>query len=150
MRIHFNIGSNLGDRPAHICRAIVGLAAALPPGRLLLSDYFESEPWGYVSPNSFLNRGVLYISESDITPLDTLDIAQSIEASIAPGMSHRNPDGSYRDRAIDIDIIDIDGIVMNTPRLVLPHPRAAQRPFVAIPMAELNQRAELEEAFTPQ
>lgn len=128
----------MGDRKVLIGRAAAQLAAALCPARLYLSDYFESEPWGYVSTNSYLNRGILIIIEKHLNPLDILDITQSVEQAIGHGYPHRNVDGSYCDRPIDIDIIDIDGIEMHHPRLILPHPRASQRPFVTIPMAALN------------
>ena len=57
--------------------AIIGRAAALvarslAPCRMLLSDYVESEPWGYSSPNAFLNRGLLVITERTVDPLDVL------------------------------------------------------------------------------
>lgn len=139
-RIHLNIGSNQGDRRAVIGRAVALLAGALG-GRLELSSYIESEPWGYDSPNPFLNLGVLALVPVEITPVQVLEITRGIERQIGPESAHRNPDGSYRDRVIDIDIIDFDGISIVTPELVLPHPRAAQRDFVMIPMAELDPRA---------
>lgn len=139
-RIHLNIGSNQGDRRAVTGRAVALLAGALG-GRLELSSYIESEPWGYESPNPFLNLGVLALVSDDITPQRVLEIAQQVEKIIGPGSAHRNPDGSYRDRVIDIDIIDFDGLRLETPQLVLPHPRAAQRDFVMIPLAELDPAA---------
>lgn len=129
----------MGDRMALIGRAVALLSCNLPPGRFLLSDYFESEPWGYCSQNKFLNRGVLYIAHTNIAPEDVLDIAQAIENTLSNGVPHRNQDGSYRDRPIDIDLIDIDNIHIQTPRLVLPHPRAHLRPFVMVPMSQLNK-----------
>ena len=61
---------------------------------------------------------------------------QAIEREIS-SIPHRNADGTYRDREIDIDIIAIEGLRMRHPRLTLPHPRAAERAFVTIPMQEL-------------
>jgi len=123
--------------------AIIGRAAALvarslAPCRMLLSDYVESEPWGYSSPNAFLNRGLLVITERTVDPLDVLERTQAIEQAIGAATPHRNPDGSYRDRLLDIDIIDIDGISLDTPRLTLPHPRMHLRPFVTGPMRQLE------------
>ncbi len=53
-------------------------------------------------------------------------------------MPHRNADGTYRDREIDIDIIGIDGRHFATDRLELPHPRAHMRDFVTVPLGELT------------
>ncbi|MDE6378068.1 MAG: 2-amino-4-hydroxy-6-hydroxymethyldihydropteridine diphosphokinase, partial [Duncaniella sp.] len=50
---------------------------------------------------------------------------------------HRDRDGGYIDRRIDIDIIAIDSIVLSTPRLTLPHPRMHLREFVLVPLAQL-------------
>ena len=130
---------------AMIGRAVALLSRHLPPGRMLLSDYIESEPWGYDSPNPFLNRGVLLICAGTIQPIEVLNITRQVELAVGSGAPHRNADGSYRDRPIDIDIIDIDGLTVATPRLTLPHPRAALRPFVAIPMEALNRRAREEQ-----
>ena len=138
-KIHLNIGSNLGDRRALIGRAVALLSRGVPgPARLYLSSYIESDPWGYTSPNPFLNLGVLILTPSRVDPFELLDITQAVERAIGSGAPHRNPDGTYCDRPIDIDIIQIDNITLNTPRLTLPHPRAALRPFVLQPLQELE------------
>ena len=74
-------------------------------------------------------------------PLTVLDITRTIEREIAPDSPHRRPDGSYTDRRLDIDIIDIDRRPFCHPRLQLPHPRAALRPFVMIPLRALDPAA---------
>ena len=149
MQIYLNLGSNLGSRMALIGRACAVLARRLAPARLLMSSYVESEPWGFDSPHPFLNRGILVLTERDIHPEAVLDITQAAEREVAAyaatefGLSpteaaaHRNADGTYRDRPIDIDIIDIGGLAYHSPSLTLPHPRAHQRPFVLTPWQEL-------------
>lgn len=131
----------MGDRMALIGRAVALLAKSLPPGHILLSDYIESVPWGFDSSNPFLNRGLLLITETNLHPEKILDITQNVEIAVGKGTPHRNSDGSYCDRPIDIDIIDIDGIRYQSPRLILPHPHAESRPFVLIPMQSLNRRS---------
>lgn len=123
-----------------------------------LSHHVESEPWGFESKNKFLNVGMAFISELD--PLDVLHILQRIERSISAD-SHRNPDGSYRDRIIDIDIIaaekeseergereerrereergERDEIIINSEELTLPHPHLHDRPFFLEPYKELKE-----------
>lgn len=130
---HLNIGSNCGDRRANIARAV-----ALLSGRFTvtgLSDIVESAPWGYDSTHSFLNIGISLLT--DLEPLELLDATQAIERAVGQ-LPHRNPDSSYRDRDIDIDIIFIDDIVMSTPRLTLPHPLATRRDFVMTPLRQLH------------
>lgn len=132
MNVFLNIGSNLGDRRRNISRAVAALEREF--GYFELSHSLESAPWGFDSENSFLNIGMMIIS--DLPPLEILHKLQSIEKAIGPG-SHRNPDGSYADRLIDIDIIAIDDMVIDTPELQIPHPRMAERRFVLEPLAEL-------------
>lgn len=127
---HLNIGSNRGDRHGNISRAVslINMRA----GRVTaVSDPVESEPWGYESTNTFINIGINI--DTALAPLDLLDTLQAIEQEISPS-PHRNPDGTYRDRAIDIDIILYQGVELSTPRLTIPHPLMHRRPFVLIPL----------------
>ena len=124
---------------ALIGRAVARLAVSLSqPCRIFLSDYVESEAWGYDSENAYLNRGVMIVTDSPPDPFELLEITQRIEREIGDGRSHRNADGTYCDRLIDIDIIDYGGLQMNTPALILPHPRAHLRHFVTEPMRFLD------------
>ena len=143
MRIQLNIGSNLADRYAQIEQAVglLILAFRLHGGagvEIARSHMVESEPWGFESEHPFLNLGLrVTVPDGKITPLQALDITQGVEQIISTD-SHRNHDGTYRDRRIDIDIIDIDGLRVQSERLTLPHPRAAERPFVTGPLKELS------------
>lgn len=130
--VFLNIGSNLGDRRRNLSRAIAAIEKEF--GYFELSHTVESEPWGFESEHPFLNVGMMVIS--DLEPIEILHRLQAIEKSISPE-SHRRPDGGYVDRVIDIDIIAIDDLVVDTPELTLPHPRMEERPFVMGPMMEL-------------
>lgn len=130
--VFINIGSNLGDRRLAMSRAV--RAVALEFGDFEISHVVESAPWGFDSTNSFLNVGMMF--RADLAPEEILDRLQEIERSISPS-SHRDSSGGYVDRVIDIDIIAIDTLKMETPRLTLPHPRLAERSFFLEPMAEL-------------
>ena len=110
------------------------------------SGFYCSAPWGFESENDFLNIAVAVTSERDAAWSDAeaealLDTLQGIERDIS-AMPHRNADGSYRDREIDIDIIAIDNQHISTPRLTVPHPLAQQRPFVTVPLGEITQGIE--------
>ncbi len=137
---YINIGSNQGDRRDNISRAVALIADTIDP-YLHLSDLVESEPWGYDSTASFLNLGIALTT--DLHPLILLDRLLDIEHSISSA-SHRTTDGTYADRIIDIDLIAYDDTQTDdaiTPagnRLTLPHPRMHLRPFVLIPMQQLD------------
>lgn len=107
-----------------------------------VAEPVASKPQGFDSQNTFINV-VLCISGDRPSAwttdelLQLLDRLQHIEQSIST-MPHRNPDGSYRDREIDIDIVAVDDIVLNHPRLTLPHAKVAERAFVLAPLSTLD------------
>lgn len=133
MVYYINIGSNLGNRLMNLTRAVSAIEKKL--GWFELSHHIESEPWGFDSKNRFLNVGMAFISE--MQPMEVLAALQEIEASINTE-KHRNPDGSYKDRVLDIDIMDVEGIIMDTPELTIPHPHLNDRPFFLEPYNELK------------
>lgn len=133
--VYLNIGSNKGDRHALIGRAVALLGTRLG-ARPRCSRWYDSEPWGFVSDEMFVNLGVAMDIDDDADPLRLLDLTQDIERMLGGG-PHRAPDGSYIDRALDIDIIAIDRVVMDTDRLTVPHPLSSARDFVMQPLREL-------------
>lgn len=152
--IHLNIGSNSGHREALIERAVAAVSSAFPDVEIKCSDIIETAPWGFDSPNPFLNIGMMLrtteiphniADESDITEnksakerfaLDVLMVIQEIQSGIDPS-PHRDAQGRYIDRAIDIDLIAINDWVIDHPSLTLPHPRMHMRDFVLRPLAQL-------------
>lgn len=130
--VFLNIGSNLGDRRKNLSKAVSAIEKEF--GYFELSHAVDSRPWGFESENDFLNIGMMIIS--DLQPVEILHKLQEIERELG-SESHRNPDGSYADRLIDIDIIAIDDMVFDTPELQVPHPRMSERRFVLEPLAEL-------------
>lgn len=132
MHVFINIGSNLGDRRRNLSRAVSAIEKEF--GYFELSHVVESEPWGYESDNPYLNVGMMVIS--DKAPLEILEKLQAIEKSMDPS-PHRDPEGNYKDRTIDIDIIAIDDLSINTMDLTVPHPRMHRRRFVLEPLCEL-------------
>lgn len=101
-----------------------------------LSAVIESEPWGYESPNPFLNQGLM-VEVGNMEALELHRLLQGVQMSLCAA-SHRTDTGEYCDRAIDIDFIALGQTVVDTPGLILPHPRMHLREFVLRPMAELD------------
>lgn len=132
---YLNIGANIGDPQRTIWQAVKALTAVAYDGRVECSDIIVTPAWGYDSPNPYHNIGVRL--RTTLTPHQLLDILQQIERRLG-ATPHRAPDGTYIDRTLDIDIIAIDDLQLDTPRLTLPHPRAHQRPFVTIPLRQLG------------
>ena len=132
MEYYLNIGSNMGDRRDNLYRAVVALAAG--NGGCAVSSIVESEPWGYESNNRFMNVGV-WLS-SDMDPLAMLEHIHDIERRLG-SKSHRDSEGHYIDRLVDIDIMAIGDIVIDTPTLQVPHPHLPERDFFLKPMMQL-------------
>ncbi len=77
-----------------------------------VSAVVESEPWGFDSPNMFLNIGV-NVEVGDLAPLELLYRLQAAQRSVDDS-SHRKADGSYADRRVDIDLIALGEAVVDT------------------------------------
>lgn len=127
---YINIGSNMGDCLAQIEQAVTHIEY-ICQSVVRRAPLIKSQPWGFESDMEFVNLGIAL--ETDMEPLELLHILQKVERAISPA-PHRNEKGEYLDREIDIDIIAIDDIVLNTPELVLPHPRMHLREFVLAPL----------------
>lgn len=132
MDYYLNIGSNTGNRRDNLYRAVAFLVAGTSGGAV--SSIVESEPWGFESDNRFLNLGVKL--SSDIEPQQMLERIHDIERRLGSA-AHRDADGGYIDRLVDIDIVAIDDLVIDTSTLQVPHPHLPERDFFLRPMMQL-------------
>lgn len=134
------LGSNLGDREATL-RAAVSAMDALDGVRVVAaSGLVEShalKPAGVdESAPSYLNAVVL--ADVTLEPLALLDAVNAIEQEFG-----RVRDTVWGDRTLDLDLIAIDGLVLDSDRLTLPHPRAWQRAFVLAPWLQVDPDAQI-------
>ena len=84
-----------------------------------------------------MNLGLVVVTPDAVDPSAVLSELQAAEKEVSEA-PHRNADGSYADRPIDIDLIAVDDLIVDTETLQLPHPRMHQRDFVLRPVAELD------------
>ncbi|HXA68480.1 MAG TPA: 2-amino-4-hydroxy-6-hydroxymethyldihydropteridine diphosphokinase [Bryobacteraceae bacterium] len=124
-----SLGSNLGDREAHLLDALDRLEAA-GIHTLRRSSIYETEPQDLPNQPWFLNLVVEV--ETELFPRLLLARAQAIEL----GMGRRRV-VSKGPRTIDIDILLVGNYVIRTRELQVPHPRISERRFVLEPLAEL-------------
>ena len=126
--LHLALGSNLGERASNL-RAALNL---LPPQVTILaeSNIYETPPWGITDQPAFLNMVVQ--AETSLSPAELLKYIKKIEARLG-----RVPGTRYGPRLIDLDILFYGGQVIDSPPLVIPHPRLHERGFVLVPLAEL-------------
>lgn len=127
-----NIGSNLGNLKLNISRALRALESRY--GYFETSKVIESEPWGFLSTHRFANIAVMVIS--DKSPQEVLADIQEIENALN-STPHRNSEGGYADRVLDIDIMAADDLVVDTDKLKIPHPHLADRRFYLEPFDQL-------------
>jgi 2-amino-4-hydroxy-6-hydroxymethyldihydropteridine diphosphokinase len=127
--VYLSLGSNVGDREAHLHAAI----EALPPAGVRvrqLSSIYETEPVDYLDQPWFLNCVVE--AETELTPQALLAALRSIESQLASQKQFaKGP------RKIDLDILLYGPETINTPDLQVPHPRMHLRRFVLTPLAEI-------------
>ncbi len=129
--VFLGIGTNLGDKHANISLAVSWIGKRV--GEVLrCSAPFCSKPWGFESPNDFVN--VVVACTTSWTPKQLLFITQGIERDM--GRTAKT-DGCYHDRVIDIDILLYDDLHIDYPDLKIPHPLMQQRDFVMVPLQEV-------------
>jgi 2-amino-4-hydroxy-6-hydroxymethyldihydropteridine diphosphokinase len=130
MEAFLGLGANLGDRLATLQRAIDLLVAEPGIDVRRTSRVWETDPVGGPEQPDFLN--IVAEIETTVDPFDLLEAVNRIEATLG-----RTRDIRWGPRTIDIDILLIDNVTMNDPRLIVPHPRLHQRAFVVMPLLEL-------------
>ncbi len=126
------IGSNVGDRAAHVQAALSGLGR-IPSTRLLgVSSVVQTAPVGPVPQGPYLNAAALLGTR--LPPQQLLNALREIER--AEGRD-RDREVRWGPRTLDLDLILYDDLVIDTPSLTIPHPRMHEREFVLAPLAEI-------------
>jgi 2-amino-4-hydroxy-6-hydroxymethyldihydropteridine diphosphokinase len=129
--VYFGLGSNLGQKKEFIELAVSEIEKQI--GSIVaLSAFYESAPWGFESPNSFINACAAV--ETTLSPHACLSAIAEIENQL--GRPKKDYKG-YKDRVIDIDILFYDQLVIDEKDLKVPHPLLHQRLFVLDPLAQI-------------
>jgi 2-amino-4-hydroxy-6-hydroxymethyldihydropteridine diphosphokinase len=127
------LGSNVGDRAAHLARARAALAA-VPSSRVIgFSAVEETAPIG-PPQGAYLNQMVAL--ETELAPLALLDALQAIEHA-----EGRRRDARWGPRTLDLDIVCFERATVDEPRLRVPHPELPNRAFWRRELAELRGSA---------
>ena len=124
------LGSNLGDRAAAIDNAC-RLLGALADGSVRRSPLYETPPMYVTDQPTFLNAVATF--ESRTAPEDMLQACLGIEREL--GRERLVPNGP---RSIDLDVLAAEDWIIGDDALVLPHPRMHERPFVLVPLRDLD------------
>jgi len=135
------LGGNIGGERQvrdRLDRAIGMLCDGFEVALLARSSDYRTPPWGVNDQPPFVN--CVIIVSTELTPPALLDRAQAIELEFGRDRAHEQRWGP---RTVDIDLIAYDDVTRSTPMLTLPHPRALERAFVLMPLAELAPEARI-------
>ncbi|MFM7270898.1 MAG: 2-amino-4-hydroxy-6-hydroxymethyldihydropteridine diphosphokinase [Actinomycetes bacterium] len=130
VRAHLALGSNLGDRLAHLQGAVDALIADPRVEVLAVSAVYETDPVGGPVQDDFLNAVVAI--ETDLDPHALLALAQDLERA-----AHRVRREHWGPRTLDVDLLLLGDLRISTPDLEVPHPRMWERAFVLAPLADV-------------
>jgi 2-amino-4-hydroxy-6-hydroxymethyldihydropteridine diphosphokinase len=129
VRALLGLGANLGDPVATLNAAKARLADL---GRVTAaSALYRTPPWGVLDQPPFVNAALAL--DTHLDPDALLAALQVLERDLGRVASVR-----YGPRAIDLDILDVDGVRRDDPHLTIPHPRLFERAFALVPLAEIE------------
>ena len=130
-RAYLGIGSNLGDRLAHLQGAVDGLAATDGIDVAGVSGVYATDPVGGPEQGEFLNAVVAL--ETNLTARELLDVAYGLEVAASRVRVTR-----WGPRTLDVDVLLVGDEEVHEPTLEVPHPRMWERGFVMAPLADLD------------
>ena len=126
------LGANLpshAGQPGQTQQRALARLAALGVEIVAVSSFYETPAWPHIADPPFVNA--VAAVNTRLQPVELLALLHGVETEFGRMRSAPNAP-----RTLDIDLIDFDGRVMDGP-LVLPHPRAAARAFVLVPLAQV-------------
>jgi 2-amino-4-hydroxy-6-hydroxymethyldihydropteridine diphosphokinase len=127
---YLGLGSNLGDRLAHLQAAVDGLSATPDVRVVAVSRVYETTPVGGPPQDDYLNAVVAVDTELDARAL--LDVAQGLEQQEQRVRTER-----WGPRTLDVDVLLVGDVRVSEADLVVPHPRLRERAFVLVPLADV-------------
>jgi len=125
--VYLGLGSNMGDRQRNLDKALEFLSQRLRMGKI--SSIYDTEPLGDTSQSRYLN--LVCQAETRLEPTALLALVKGIETKLGRVGKSGAP------RTIDIDILLYGDKVIETPELVIPHPKMTKRAFVLVPLDEI-------------
>jgi 2-amino-4-hydroxy-6-hydroxymethyldihydropteridine diphosphokinase len=123
------LGSNVGDRRAHLDFAVANLRALLT--NLHVSRYYDTVPVGVSGPQAMFLNGAA-VGETTMSARALLQALLTIEQERGRERPYANAP-----RTLDLDLVLFGDVVLDEPDLIVPHPRFRERRFVLEPLAEI-------------
>lgn len=123
------LGSNLGDKEKNLRRALL-LLTQQGVEVVRVSNFLSTEPYGVTDQPQFLNA--VACVRTSLAPLALLDVLLATELAMGRVRLRH-----WGERNIDLDLLLYEDVVLDLPRLRLPHPDMQNRDFVLLPLAEI-------------
>ena len=123
------LGSNLGDKEKNLRRALL-LLTQQGVEIVRVSSFLSTEPYGVTDQPQFLNA--VACVRTSLAPLALLDVLLATELAMGRVRLRH-----WGERNIDLDLLLYEDVVLDMPRLHLPHPDMQNRDFVLLPLAEI-------------
>jgi 2-amino-4-hydroxy-6-hydroxymethyldihydropteridine diphosphokinase len=133
---YLGIGSNLGDRLAHLQDAVRGLVATPGISVVAVSAVYETAPVGGPPQPDYLNAAVAI--DTALSARDLLGVAHRLEHDAQRVRGER-----WGPRTLDVDVLLVGDEEIHDDDLEVPHPRLAERGFVLAPLADLDVRPDV-------
>jgi 2-amino-4-hydroxy-6-hydroxymethyldihydropteridine diphosphokinase len=130
--VYISVGSNMGDRLQNCRQGIKSLTESGPSRVLAKSRVYMTEPVDYKEQDWFINMMVKL--ETTLDPFLLLDRIESIQQAAG----RLQDEIRFGPRVLDLDIIFFDDRIIDSGRLVVPHPRMHQRRFVLQPICDID------------
>lgn len=127
----FALGTNIGNRIAHLRYALQSLEQHEGVTVEAVSSIYETEPVGGPNQENYLNAVIT--AESKLSAADLLHLCHEIENE-----RQRTREVRWGPRTLDVDLLIVGDVVSDDPALTLPHPRAHERGFVLVPWASID------------
>ncbi len=126
--VYLALGSNMDNRLANLKNAVGQLVPLMNVKKE--SPVYETPPWGFKDQSAFLNQVVM--AETYLEPEALLGHLKRLERTLGRVESFQNGP-----RLIDLDILFFDDLILDSPALVIPHPRLHRRAFVLAPLNDI-------------
>ena len=128
VKVYVGLGSNLGDRMENLRRGVLAISKDV---RIeAISSVYETEPWGYEEQPKFLNA--VMVGRVALSAPRLLEELKKTEKEVG-----RRASFQWGPRVFDADLLLYGDEVIDTPNLMVPHPRLHERAFVLAPLAEV-------------
>jgi 2-amino-4-hydroxy-6-hydroxymethyldihydropteridine diphosphokinase len=130
--VYLSLGSNQGNRIKYLQKSVEAIEVRI--GEIIISsEYFETEPWGFITDSSFINQVICI--KSNYSPEKILEKILDIEVQL--GRIRMSDNQMYTNRCIDIDILFYGNEIIDSNDLIIPHKHLHERKFVLQPMNQI-------------